>query len=87
MHGKIKTTQAKAKELKITAEKLITRAKSNTLANKKFLMQELAPHVAKKVIGEIAPRYSQRQGGYSRIVALGPRKSDGAKMAIIELVK
>jgi len=85
--GKITTTEAKAKDLKMTAEKLITRARDNTVANRKLLVKYLPPAVARKLATEIAPQYASRSGGYTRITKLGPRKSDGAAMAIIELVK
>jgi len=87
MHEKIKTTEAKAKELRSIAEKMITKAKKINLANRRILAQDLTPKITKKIIEEIAPRYTGRQGGYTRIIKLGPRNSDGAKMAIIELVK
>ncbi len=84
---KIKTTEAKAKELRSIAEKMITRAKKINLANRRILVQELTPTLTKKIVSDIAPRYVDRQGGYTRIIKLGPRNSDGAKMVIIELVK
>ena len=87
LHGKIETTQAKAKELRLVAEKFITRAKNNTMYNQRLLAQGLSPNIVRKLIHEIAPQYSARQGGYTRIIKLGPRKSDGANMVIIELVK
>lgn len=87
LREKIRTTEAKAKELRIIAEKMITRAKDNNLANRRRLLQNLTPKMAKKIIEEIAPKYAERNGGYTRIIKLGPRNSDGAKMAIIELVK
>lgn len=87
MHEKIKTTEAKAKELRVVAEKLITRAKNVNLANRRLLSGILTPTNTKKIIDEIAPRYKERAGGYTRIMKLGPRISDGAKMVIIELVK
>lgn len=87
IHGKIKTTEAKAKELRAVAEKLITRAKDNKISNRKFMARLLNPSVVKKVFDEIALQYAERKGGYTRIIKLGPRRSDGAKMAIIELVK
>lgn len=87
LHEKIKTTETKAKELRAIVEKMITRAKSANLANRRLLAQNLTPKLTKKIINEIAPRYIQRNGGYTRIIKLGPRNSDGAKMAIIELVK
>mgnify|MGYP001595556393 CR=1 FL=1 len=87
LQGKIKTTEAKAKILKQVAEKYITRARNNSLANRRILASELAPQITKKLVEEIAPKYASRQGGYTRVAKLGPRKSDGARMAIIELVK
>lgn len=87
LHEKIKTTEAKAKELRVVAEKMITRAKDSSLANRRILAQNLTPKLTKKIIDQIAPNYKDRNGGYTRIIKLGPRNSDGAKMAIIELVK
>ncbi len=87
LHEKIKTTEAKAKELRSLAEKMITRAKKIDLANRRILAQDLTPKMTKKIIDEIAPRYKERQGGYTRIMKLGPRNSDAAKMVIIELLK
>lgn len=86
LHGKITTTEAKAKELRPLAEKFITRASDNSLANRRMLASAMAPQVVKKLMDEIAPKYVGRNGGYTRIIKLGRRKSDGAKMAIIELV-
>ncbi|MCX6720590.1 MAG: 50S ribosomal protein L17 [Candidatus Staskawiczbacteria bacterium] len=87
VHEKIKTTEAKAKELRSIAEKMITRAKDAGLANRRILAQDLTPTNLKKVMDKIAPMYLDRQGGYTRIMKLGPRNSDSAKMVIIELVK
>ncbi|MEI7424996.1 MAG: 50S ribosomal protein L17 [Candidatus Staskawiczbacteria bacterium] len=87
LHEKIKTTEAKAKELRSIAEKMITRAKNATLANRRLLAQELTPTNTKKIIEKIAPTFVDRNGGYTRIMKLGPRNSDGAHMVIIELVK
>jgi large subunit ribosomal protein L17 len=87
LHEKIKTTEAKAKELRSVAEKMITRAKNIDLANRRILARDLTPKILKKIIDDVAPRYTERQGGYTRIMKLGPRNSDGAKMVIIELVK
>ena len=87
LHEKITTTEAKAKELRMIAEKMITRAKDPVLANRRLLATSLTPKMTKKVIETIAPMYKERKGGYTRIMKLGPRNSDGAKMAIIELVK
>ena len=87
MHGKIKTTEAKAKELRMVAEKFITRGRDNTISNRRILGKALSPQTVKKLMDEISPQFAQRQGGYTRITKLGPRKSDGASMVIIELVK
>lgn len=87
LHEKIKTTEAKAKELRSIAEKLITKAKNGDLASRRMLARDLTPVLTKKIIDEIAPKYKERQGGYTRIIKLGPRNSDGAHMVIIELVK
>lgn len=84
---KIKTTIVKAKEISGKVQKLITRAKKGDLASIKLLNNFLAKKVVKKLVTEIAPKYKERKGGYARIIKLGARKSDGAKMAIIELIK
>lgn len=87
LSGKIETTEAKAKEARIFAEKCITKAKNGGLANRRILAGEFSPKVVKKIFDDIAPQYVSRSGGYTRMAKIGPRKSDGAKMAIIELVK
>ena len=84
---KIKTTEAKAKELKRTAEKFLTKAKKGDLAARRYLLRFFPKKVVKKLVEEIAPKYKDRRGGYTRIIKLPRRKSDGAKMAIIELIK
>lgn len=84
---KIKTTEAKAKELSSFVEKQITRAKVGNLQSQRFLAALFSKEIVKKLITDIASRYKERKGGYTRIIKLGPRKSNGAKMAIIELVK
>ena len=87
LHGKITTTEAKAKELRGFAERCITRGKENTLANRRVLAKVLPLATVKKLMSEISPSFAKRKGGYTRIAKLGPRPSDGARMAIIELVK
>jgi len=85
---KIKTTEMKAKELRPFIEKLITRAKKGNLATRRLIVSRLSnrrPEV-KKLFEILAPRYADRKGGYTRILKLGARKSDGARMAIIEFV-
>ena len=86
VHGKIKTTEAKAKELRMVAEKMITRAKTNTIFSRRILSGRLSGEVVKKLIEEIAPKYIDRKGGYTRIMKLGQRRGDAASMVIIELV-
>ena len=87
VYEKIKTTEAKAKEVSRFAEKIITKAKKGGVSQRRFLARFFSPKTVKKIIEETAPRYKDRKGGYLRIIKLGPRQSDGAKMAIIELVK
>ena len=84
---KIKTTTKKAKELRRKAEKFITKAKKGNLAQRRLLLCYFSKELVKKLIEDIAPRYKERKGGYTRIVKIGPRKSDGAEMSIIELLK
>ncbi|MDP2910414.1 MAG: 50S ribosomal protein L17 [bacterium] len=83
---KIKTTQAKAKEVSRFAEKCITRSKKGDLASRRILARYFSKDLVKKLVEEIGTKYKERKGGYTRIIKLGPRKSDGAKMAVIELV-
>ncbi|GAI30208.1 unnamed protein product [marine sediment metagenome] len=87
LNEKIKTTEKKAKEASKLVEKSITRAKKRNLASRRLLAKQFSPKIVKKLVDEIAPKYKERKGGYTRIIKLGPRKSDGAKMVIIELVK
>ncbi len=84
--GKIKTTEAKAKELRPYIEKLITRSRIKTLANQRLVIARLGELTARKLIKDIAPRYLDRPGGYTRITKLPPRVKDATKMAIIEFV-
>lgn len=85
---KIKTTEPKAKELRPFIEKLITRAKKGDLATRRLMISKLANRdkEVKKLFEVIVPKYSDKKGGYTRVLKLGARKSDGAKMAIIEFV-
>ena len=88
VRGKIKTTTPKAKELRPYIEKLITLAKKDNLANRRLMIKKLSnrrPEV-KKLFESIAPKYLKTNGGYTRILKLGSRKSDGAPMAQIEFI-
>lgn len=86
-NGKIETTVARAKEVRSMAEKMITIAKEDTLHNRRlvlaFITKEAVTH---KLFTEIAPQYKDRNGGYTRITKIGPRRGDAAEMAIIELI-
>ncbi|MBR2109429.1 MAG: 50S ribosomal protein L17 [Ruminococcus sp.] len=85
--GKIETTVTRAKEVSSMAEKMITISKENTLANKRLVMKFVTKEdVTKKLFDEIGPKYKDRNGGYTRITKIGPRRGDAAEMAIIELV-
>ncbi len=86
-HGKITTTEAKAKRLRPLAEKMITSAKKGDLASRRLVMAQISNKtVVHNLFTEIGPRFASRNGGYTRITKLGPRKGDSAPMAVIELV-
>ena len=86
-NGQIKTTYARAKEVAPMAEKMITLAKKNNLAAYRQALSYLTKEdVAKKLFDQIGPKYADRNGGYTRITKLGPRRGDSAEMAIIELL-
>jgi len=86
-HERITTTLAKAKETRGMAEKLITHGKKGTLHHRRLALAQLPNKgVVKKVFDELAPKYAERPGGYTRIIKLGSRQGDGAKIALIELV-
>jgi large subunit ribosomal protein L17 len=87
LHERITTTLAKAKETRVVTEKLITHGKKGTLHHRRLAMAQVPnKDVVKKVFDEVAPRYVERPGGYTRIIKLGPRQGDAAPMAMIELV-
>jgi large subunit ribosomal protein L17 len=87
-HGRITTTEAKAKALRPYAEKLITKAKKGDLPARRQLLAELHDRdVVAYLIEDVAPRFATRDGGYTRILKLGPRKGDNAPMVLIELVE
>jgi large subunit ribosomal protein L17 len=84
---RIRTTLAKAKAAKPLAEKMITLAKKDTLHAKRQTLRFIyKKSVVKKLFEEIGPRFSERPGGYTRIIKIGPRAGDGAEMAILELI-
>jgi len=86
-HGRIETTEAKAKAVRPYAEKLITLGKRGDLHARRQAMAELRSNdVVHKLFADIAPRFSERNGGYTRVVKLGPRQGDAAQMALLELV-
>jgi large subunit ribosomal protein L17 len=86
-HGRIKTTEAKAKAVKPFAEKMITLGRRGDLAARRQAISELrSEDVVKRLFDEVAPRFADRPGGYSRIVKLGPRYGDAANMVYLELV-
>jgi large subunit ribosomal protein L17 len=84
--GKIKTTEAKAKELRPYIEKLVTTGKKGTLAARRDLESKVGRIAAKKIFTEISPAHKDRKGGYTRITKMVRRNSDGAPMAVIEFV-
>lgn len=86
-NGQIETTVTRAKEVRAMTEKMITLGKSDTLHTKRQVMRYVTKEdVTKKLFDEIAPKYSDRNGGYTRIIKTGPRRGDAAPMAIIQLV-
>jgi large subunit ribosomal protein L17 len=86
-YEKVQTTEAKAKEVRGMAEKIITLGKEGSLHSRRQALRFVTdPDVVKKVFDEIGPRYADRHGGYTRIIKLGPRLGDGAAVARLELV-
>jgi len=86
-NGQVETTITRAKEVRAVAEKMITLGKKNTLANRRAALAYITKEaVVAKLFSEISPKYAERNGGYTQIFKLGPRKGDGAEMAIIRLI-
>ena len=86
-NGKMTTTLTRAKETRSMAEKMITLGKKGTLAARRQALAYITKEdVVTKLFSEIAPRYADKNGGYCRITKIGPRRGDGAEMAIIELI-
>ncbi len=87
MHGKVVTTAAKAKALRPLAEKMITSARKGDVHSRRVVLKTITNKDAvHQLFSEVAPRYAERPGGYTRIIKLGPRRGDGAEEALIELV-
>ena len=84
---RIRTTEARAKEIRPILEKAVTRAKTDNLANRRILLKKLNLKSVNKLFKDISPRFKERNGGYCRIIKLETRKNDGAKMAIIEIIR
>ena len=86
-NGQVETTLARAKEVRSLAEKMITLGKKNTLASRRAALAFITKEsVVTKVFNELAPAYAERNGGYTQIFKLGPRRGDGAEMAIVKLI-
>ena len=86
-NGSIETTLTRAKEVRAMAEKMITLGKTNTLATKRQALAYITKRdVVVKLFDDIAPKYADRNGGYTQIYKLGPRRGDGAEMAIVKLI-
>ncbi len=85
--GRIETTVSRAKEVRSVAEKMITLGKKNTLASRRQALSYITKEdVVKKLFDEIAPKYAERNGGYTRVIRIGARRGDAAEMAVLELV-
>ena len=94
LNDRIETTLAKAKELKRLADKMVTLGKKNTLASRRqaaelirFETDEEGKYALQKLFDEIAPKFANRNGGYTRVLKLGPRRGDATEMALIEFVE
>ena len=86
-NGQVETTLTRAKEVRSIAEKMITLGKKNTLASRRAALAYITKEdVVTKVFNELAPLYVERNGGYTQIFKLGPRRGDGAEMAIVKLI-
>lgn len=86
-HGRIVTTEARASEARRAVEKLITHGKRGTLHHRRLAIAQVPNmEVIRKVFDDLAVRYADRPGGYTRVIKLGPRKGDSAPMALVELV-
>jgi large subunit ribosomal protein L17 len=84
--GKIKTTDAKARELRPMVEKMVTKGKLGTVASRRDLIAAVGVIGAERLVKDVSPKYAERKGGYTRITKLPARLSDGSLMAVIEFV-
>lgn len=85
-HGRIRTTEARAKMLKREADRIITTAKKGTTHGRRLLLRRIGADAARKVTAQWAPKFASRSGGYTRVVKLGRRASDGSPVAIVEFL-
>lgn len=86
-HGRIETTLVRAKVVRTAIEKLVTKAKKGDVNARRLLAKHVGPKAVKTLVQDIAPRFTDRTGGYTRVVKLGQRVSDSAPMAIVEFVE
>src|SRR3989338_3202795 len=86
-HGRIKTTLAKAKSLSKFTDKIVSKAKKGDLASQRLIRHYVGEKATKKLVSDIGPQFKDRSGGYTKVLRLGRRISDGAEMAIIEFTK
>ena len=86
-NGQVETTLARAKEVRSIAEKMITLGKKNTLASRRAALAYITKEsVVTKLFSEIAPKYAERNGGYTQVFKIGPRRGDAAEMAVVKLI-
>jgi large subunit ribosomal protein L17 len=86
-HGKIQTTVAKAKSISTFTDKMVTKAKKGDVASGRLIRHYLGDKATKKLMTEIGPKFKERNGGYTKVLKMGRRLSDGAEMALIEFTK
>jgi large subunit ribosomal protein L17 len=86
-HGRIRTTEARAKEARRIADRAITTGKKGTIAARRQLARQFAPTTVKTIVDDVAPRFKDRPGGYTRIIKIAPRAGDRARLAYLELVE
>ena len=86
LKGKIKTTDAKAREVRPFVEKLVSQGRISTVASRRALISKIGSMGAEKIVNDLSPKYAKRAGGYTRITKLPARLSDGSLMAVIEFV-